>query len=147
MLTLQSNEDHSSHDRDEVQRQIHDVSDDSLGAEALEGVLEDLAELGHGVTARLELSALGDEVGGVLGDQGAVEDIQQSVLKDEGLGNHVDNGRALAQNQEASGEDGDGAVDEDHQGELRQVGEGEHGRKNADAQCQGRNELLPEGLP
>jgi len=64
----------------EVERQIHDIADEGLWAEAAEGALENLAKTVNGIGARLELSALRHNIGGISRDEGAVKGVQQGIL-------------------------------------------------------------------
>lgn len=52
----------------EVERQVHEIPNQRLGAETLEGVLEDLSQSLNGISARLQLSAFTDKVGSVPGN-------------------------------------------------------------------------------
>lgn len=135
------------HTGNEVERQVHEVSDNCLGTEAGEGRLEDLAEPGHRVAARLQLPALADDVGSVSRHESAVEDVEQRVLQEEVAGQDGDDGRALAENQDNRGEHGKWSVHEHQDSELRHVGKGEHRGHHADRESDGRNKLRQEGLP
>lgn len=131
----------------EVERQVHDIADQRLGAETLEGVLEDLSQSLNGISARLELSALTDEVGSVPGNQGTVEGVQKGILHHEVPGKERNDGRALVQDEYCGGEHGKRSVDESHERELRHVGEEKHARHHSDRKCHDRGQLLKEGLP
>lgn len=133
MQTLKSDEYSSPHYRDEVQRQIHQVSDDGLGAKALERASENLAQLGNGVTPRLKLPTLSNKVGSISGHQGPVKGVKQGVLEDPGTGDHGDDGRALVQDEEDGGQECDGTVHENHDGQLRKVGQRKHACHHAHA--------------
>lgn len=74
--SLQGNEDDGSHHRDEVQRQIQDVSDQRTGAELLKRTLQDLSKFGNRIATGLQFSALGDKIGGVLRHEGSVEGVE-----------------------------------------------------------------------
>lgn len=147
VATLQSDEDDRSHDGDEVERQVHDISDDRTGAELLEGTPDDLAKLCDGITARLQFSTLGYEVVGVLGDEGSVEGVEQGFLEQPILGDCVYDGGTLVEDKEDRRQDSNRPVHEDQHSELRQVGEGEHANQDTRAQHQGRDQLAEEGFP
>ena len=70
---LYHNEHDRTHNRNEVQRQIHAVSNQGLGTETVEGILQDLAQPCHGITPRLQLSALTDNIGGIPSHQRAIK--------------------------------------------------------------------------
>lgn len=145
--TLESNKYSSSHYRNEVQRQVHQVADDSLGAEAIERAPEYLAQLGNGIIARLKLPALGNEVGSIPSHQRSIKGVKQSVLEDPSPGDHGDNGRALVQDEKDGRQECDGAIHEHHDRQLREVSEGKHACQDADAERQRWTKLAPEGLP
>lgn len=90
---------------------------------------------------------MGDEVGGISRHQSSVEGVEQSVLQDPSAGQHVDNGRALIEDEEDGSQDCDGTVDEDHDGQLGQVCQCKHARQDPSAQGQRGADLAPEGLP
>lgn len=133
--------------RDEVQRQVHNVPDESLGAELLEGVLQNLSESLDGITSRLELTTLCHNSSGVSRHESAIKRIKKSVPKQEVAGYDGDQGGALAQDQEDGGEHGQRAIRQDHDGELGQIGEEEHAREHADGKCDGGTETRKKGLP
>jgi hypothetical protein len=136
-----------AHTRNEVERQVHEVPHKSLRAESGERSLEDLSEPSHGVTARLQLPALAHNVGSTSSDKRAVERVQEGILKEEVSGQHRDNGRALAEDEDNRGKDSKRSVYEDENGKLRHVGEGEHGGYDADREPDRRDEFLEERLP
>lgn len=131
----------------EVERQVHDISNQCLGAETLEGVLENLSQSLNGISARLELSAFTDEVGSVPGNQGAVKGVQEGILHHKVPGEERNDRRALVQDEHCCGEDCERSVDESHERELRHVGEEKHARHHSDRQRHNRGQLLKEGLP
>lgn len=67
----------------EVKRQVHDISNQRLGAETLERILENFSQSLDGIPARLQLSAFTDKIGSVPGNQGAVKGVQEGILHDE----------------------------------------------------------------
>lgn len=69
--------------RDEVERQVHDVANEGLGAIFLERTLQDLAKSVHGIATRLELPALTHYAGLVAREHRTVKRVQQSILKKE----------------------------------------------------------------
>lgn len=111
--SLQSDENDCSHHRDEVERQIHDISDDCAGAEPLKGALDDLAKFGNGVLARLQFSALGDKAGGVVCHEGSVEGVEQGIPEHPVFGEHGYDGGALVEHEENCRQDSHGTIYED----------------------------------
>lgn len=74
--TLDENENYSANDRDGVERQVHNVTDDGLGTELLEGTLDNFAQLLHRISSRPNLASLADNLGVSASEQGTVENIQ-----------------------------------------------------------------------
>lgn len=118
----------------EVQRQVHDVSNQSLGTEPLKGALENLAKLLYGIRAGLQLAALANDGIGISRNQGAVEGVKQRILEKPGTGGHVDDGGALVEDQEDCREDSQRAVEEDEDGKLGYVGEEKHAGHDSDGE-------------
>ena len=112
--------------RNKVERQVHQIADEGLGAELVKRTLQDLAEFVHGIASVLELSPLEDQLARIPRNHGAVKRIQQCILHKVRSCYHVDNGRALAQDKDDGREDGEWAIDKHHYGELWHVGEHEH---------------------
>jgi hypothetical protein len=72
LAALERNEDRGSHDGNEVQREIEEVSDDGGWGEALKRLFDELAELGHRIRAipGLDVTTVGDQEGLVASDEG-----------------------------------------------------------------------------
>lgn len=116
--------------RDEVERQVHDVPNEGLGAIFLERALQDLAKSVHRIAARLDLPALTHHTRLIAGDHRTVKRVQQSILKKEVSRHEIDYDGALIEYQDSSRQGSQRAVDKNEDGELRQVGEKEHARDN-----------------
>lgn len=110
---MDENENHSANDWDGVERQIHDVPDDGLWTELLEGALDDFAKLLHRISSRLDFTSLADNLSVSASQEGAIEDIQQRILEKVVARYEVDDGSALIQNQKNRGEWCDRTIDEE----------------------------------
>ena len=132
--TLEENENGSSDDGDEVERKIHEVPDDGLGTELLEGALDDLSKLLHWIATGLDLATFADHVRGVASNESAIEGVKERILKEPVPRYHVGYSSTLVKDQENRGKDCKRTVDEDKESEVRQVGEGEHASDDADGQ-------------
>lgn len=144
---MNEDEDYCADNRDGVERQVHNVPNDCLGTELLEGTLDDFAQFLHRVCSRLDLTSLADNFGVSASEKGAVKDIQQRILEKIGARYEVDDGSALVQNQKNSCERCNRTVDEEQDGELWQVCEEEHATNNTSREEYQRTELRDERLP
>lgn len=131
----------------EVERKIHDVSNDGRRCELGEGVLQDLAEPRDRVASRLELPSLADDTSRVAGNKGAIERVQKGILQQEVAREEVDNSRTLVQDQQNRGENGKWAVHEDEDGKLGHIGEEKHGAEHSDGETQRGKDTGSEWLP
>lgn len=86
VTSLKKDEDHSSHYRYEVQWQIHNIANDRLWCVLLEWRLENLSQLCHRIIeiARLELAALGQNLGLSSSHHDTVKGIDEGILQEEG---------------------------------------------------------------
>lgn len=84
-LALKKDEHDSTDDGDEVERQVHDVSDDGAGSELGEGLLDEFAQTADSIAAATDLALPGHEFGLALGNQSAVERVNQAFLDKERL--------------------------------------------------------------
>lgn len=123
---LDKNKNGSADDRDEVQRQVHKVTNDCLWAELCERTLECLSQPLDWVAAGLDLSTPLYKFALVSGKQSAIKGFQDGILQQIISRDHVDNRGTLVENQEDGGKDREWAIDEDEDGELRQVCECKH---------------------
>lgn len=145
--TLQIDENHCTHNGDKVERQVNKVANHSLGAKLGERALEDLAQLGHGVTAGLELSALAHDGGSIARHQGGIKGVQDGILEQPSTGDSSDDGCALTQDEENGRHYGQGTVEDEQEAQLGNVGECEHAGDDADGQGQEGTELRKERFP
>jgi hypothetical protein len=146
-LALEQDEHDGTNDGDEVERQVHDVSDDSAGSELCERLGDELAETTNGITAATDLALLGDELGLALGDKSAVKGVDQAVLDQECLGKGVEDGATLVETQESGIDSGQGTVEDSKDGGLWEVAEEEDTGECGDAESDGGDQLGCEGLP
>lgn len=145
--TLQIDEDNRTHNGNKVERQVNKIANHSLGAKLRKRALEDLAQLGHGVTAALELSALAHDGGSITRHQSGIKSVQDGILEQPSTGNTSDDGCALTQDEENGRHYGQGTVEDEQEAQLGNVGECEHAGDDADGQGQEGTELRKEGLP
>lgn len=73
LLTLDNDKYRGTDDRNGIERQIHDVTNDGLWAESFKWTLEDLAQFLHRITARFDLSSLTHDLSVSTCEQSAVE--------------------------------------------------------------------------
>ena len=146
-LALEEDEHDCTNNGDEVERQVHDVSDDGAGCELGERLLNEFTKTTNGITTTADLALLGDELSLALSDQSAVEGVNQALLDEEGLGEGVEDGAALVQAQQGGIDSGERAVEDGKYGGLRKVAEYEDTGEGADAEQEGGDEFGCERLP
>jgi hypothetical protein len=146
-LALKQNEHDGTNDGNEVERQVHDVSDDGAGSEFGEGLGDEFTKTANSITAATDLALLGDELGLALGDQSTVEGVDQAVLDQECLGQGVEDGAALVETQESGIDSGQGTVEDGEDGGLGEVAEEEDTGECGDTKSDGGDQLGCEGLP
>lgn len=122
----------------EVEREIHDVSDNGLRRKLAERIFDNFSKSFNGIASRLYLSSLTDDASGVLGNERSIESVQESILQEKVAGDQIHDRGALIKYKENSRKDGQRAVDENQDGQLRKIGEEEHGRRNTYSQTNGR---------
>lgn len=138
-LALEEDEHDGTDDGDEVERQVHDVSDDGTGCELCEWLLDEFAETANGITTTTDLALLGDELSLALSDQSTVERVNQALLNEERLGQGVEDGTALVQTQQSGVDCGKRAIEDGEDGGLREVAEDKDTGEGADAEQEGRS--------
>lgn len=144
---MKDDENHRANHRDEVQRQVHDISYDGLGTKLLKGALENFAELLNGVAAGLDLTSLANHGTFVASKKCAIKCVEKRILQQVVAGDQSDECGALVENQKHRCEDGERPIDEDQDGELGQVGEGEHANNRGHVEGNVLREAHDEGLP
>lgn len=144
---LQDDEDDRPHNRDEVERQVHEVLDQRRGGELRKGLLYELSQPRHGITAGLDLSASRDQIRGPLGDQHAVKGVDQSILDEERLAQYGEDGGALTQHQQRRRDGSQRSAGESKDRRLRQVCKHEHEGGDADAQSDRGSEFRDQRSP
>lgn len=122
-----NDEGHCSNNRNKVERQVHEVSNQLLNAEFAEWFLQCLAQFLNSVSPRVDLSAICNDLCLVFRDQCTVECVQKRVLEQEAFRENRDNGCALVEDKKDSCEHSERPVHEDHDGQLREICEEEHG--------------------
>lgn len=80
--TLDENEDNRSHQWDEVERQVHEVTNDGLRPESLERVLQDLSKPRNRGVSWLNLTTFFDNLSRVSGDEGAIKSIEEGIFEE-----------------------------------------------------------------
>jgi hypothetical protein len=83
LAALQNDKQNSANDRNEVQRKVHEVSDDGRGRELGEWLRYQFTELCDRVASRLDLSFVGDQRRHVTRHKRAIKDINQSIINHE----------------------------------------------------------------
>jgi hypothetical protein len=146
-LALEQDEHDGTDDGNEVERQVHDVSDDGAGSELCEWLRDEFTKTANGITAATDLALPGHEFGLALGDKSAVKGVDQTVLNQECLGQGVEDGATLVQAKQSSIDGGQGAVEDGENGGLRKVTEEEDTGECGDAEGDGRKKLGCERLP
>jgi hypothetical protein len=113
--SLQDKENNSTDNRYEVQQKIHEISNDCLGRESREWLLHKLPEAGHGISARLQVAAFGDDICLALFDQSlwlvswnshnmlgktyAIKRVKQRILDKEGTRYQIGDCRTLTKHE------------------------------------------------
>lgn len=147
-LPLEKDEHDSTDNRDEVERQVHDVSDDGAGSELGEGLLDEFAQAANSISAATDLALPGYEFGLALGDQSAVECVNQALLDEECFRKGVKDGATLVQTQQSGINGGQRSVEDCENSSLGKVSEeedtGECGKPESDGWNEFRCERLPE---
>lgn len=146
-LALEQDEHDGTDDGNEVERQVHDVSDDGTGSKFGEWLGDEFTKTANGITAATDLALLGDKLGLALCDESAVEGVDQALLDQKGLGQGIEDGAALVETQQSGIDGGQGAVKDGKDCSLWKVAEEEDTGECGDAESDGRQELGCEGLP
>lgn len=135
-LPLDDDVDQRADDGDEIQRQIQQRPDPRPRRELMERPPDQFPQPGDGVMpgVRLQLPAVGDERVVTLGDQRAVEGVDEGVVEQEGPRQRAGERRALAQHQQRRGEGRERTGCESQHGHLRHIREEEQGRRHAHAE-------------
>lgn len=110
---MNEDEDGRTNNRDGVERQVHHVADNSLGAELLKGALDDLAKFLHRICPRLDLSSLAHDLGISTGKERTIKHIEKGILKEVVARHKVDDGGTLIENQQNRREGRNRAIDEE----------------------------------
>lgn len=145
--SLQNHEHHSTYDGDEVKRQIHEVADDGAGSEFREWLCCKLAQLCNWVTARLDSALLCDQSGHIARHEGTVEGVDERIVNEEVLAQHVEDGGALAENQQDGRYERQRSIEDREDSRLGYVCNHEHEHGDAESQGHGRDQLRREGPP
>lgn len=144
---MDEKENKGADDWDEVQREVHYITNDCLEAELLERSLEKSPKPVRAGSPRSQLTALLHDASHVLGDQGAVKSVDERVSEKPCPGEHIDDGGTLVEDENDGRKNGQRPVDKDEEGQLGQVGEEEHGGDDGDGEEQIRHDLPCQGLP
>lgn len=145
--SLQDHEEDSTHNRDKVQREVHEVADDSARCKLRERLGRELTQLCDWVTARLDGTLLRDQSGHVARHESAVEGVDERIVNKEVLAEHIENGGALAEHKQDSRNESERTVEDGKDGGLRHVGHDEHERRHAQTKGDGGDQLCSERTP
>lgn len=126
LLTLDSDKYRGTDNRNGIERQIHDVTNDGLWAESIKWTLEDLAQFLHRITARFDLSSLAHDLSVSACEQSAVECVKQCIPEEIVSRNEIDDSGAFVENEQTGGYNCEWSVDKDENGELGKIRECEH---------------------
>nr|POE90036.1 hypothetical protein CFP56_20503 [Quercus suber] len=145
---LQNHKRHRAHDGNEVQRQIHDVSHQSLWREFGKRLRDQLSQTSNGITRRatFHLALLLHEHGLTLCDQGTVECINQAILNEKRFREHHGQRAALAKNEQDRRERRQRTRREHQHSNLWQVSEQEHDGRDARSKSERWRELREKRL-
>lgn len=147
-LALKKDEHDSTNNRDEVERQVHDISDDGAGSELGKRLLDEFAQTADSVSAATDLALLGHEFGLALGDQSAVECVNQALLNEECFREGVEYGATLVQAQQSGINSSQRSVEDCKDSSLGKVSEEEDtsecGKTESDSWDEFGCERLPE---
>ena len=146
-LALEQDEHDGTNDRNEVERQVHDVSDDGAGSEFCEWLGDEFTKTANSIAAATDLALPGHELGLALCDQSTVKGIDQAVLDQECLGEGIEDGATLVQAEQSGIDGGQGTVEDGEDGGLREVSEEEDTGECGDAESDGGEEFGRERLP
>lgn len=148
-LALEQNEDDGSNNWNEVQWQIHDISDQGRRSELLKWALDQLSKLSNRVVeiSALDFTSFRKYACLVPSNQNTIECINQSILDEECSRENVDQSRRFRKDKENGCEGCEWPVDEDQDGELWQIGEEEHGNHHNEGERYGWEKLGDEWLP
>lgn len=146
-LALEKDEHDSTDNRDEVERQVHDISDDGAGSELGEGLLDELAQTTDSITATTDLALSGHEFGLALGNQSAVEGVDQAFLNKERLGEGIEDGATLVQTQQCGIDGSQRSIEDCKNGSLGKVSKEEDTSECGETESEGWEEPVCERLP
>ena len=145
--TLQDHKENGSHDRDEVEREIHEVADDGAGCELCKWLCRKLAQLRDWVTSGLDGALLRDQSGHVARHECAIEGVNKSIVNKEIFAQQIEDRRALAEHEKNGRNEGERTVEYGEDSGLRHVCHNEHEHRDAEAKGDCRYQLCSERTP
>lgn len=163
LAALHDDEQHCADDGNEVERQVHEVADYRLGREFGERLRHNLTQLGDRVVAGLDLALVRDQrrqvavqegllsvnstLSGHMGKTYAIEGVDESLIDQKVLAQDRKDRRALAEDEQNSGEERKRAIENCEDGGLRDIGYGKHQHRHTEAERDGREKLVGQWLP
>lgn len=125
LLSLQQDEDYSPNDRNEVERQVHEVADDSLRCKFRKRFGDQFAQSCNSVTGGggFHLTLLRNQLRLAAGDESAIKGIDQAVLDQEGLRENHGQCATFAEDEQDRCKSSEWARGEELDSDLGKVGE------------------------
>jgi hypothetical protein len=135
--------------RNEVERQIHEVPNNSRRSEFGKRLASQLAEPGNHVssTTTLDLAFLRNKLRVATLDESSVKSVDETVFDEQSLAQDHGESAGFAEHEQRCGEGGKWTRGEEHHSGLREVGEEEHEGCDAEAESQGGRELVQKRRP
>jgi len=96
-LSLQDDENGRANNRNEVEWEVHQVSNDGVRCEFGKRRLDHLAQPCHGVTTTLDLPPSANQIRAVLLHKGPIKCVHQGFVEEERPGYDVADSRAFAE--------------------------------------------------
>lgn len=123
---LKKDEENGTNNRDEIEGQIHEVSNDCFGTESLEWFLQCLSEFLNRITAGFDLSPFLHNLPLVSREQCAVEGVENGIFQKKVARDSVDDCSTFVEDQKDGADHCDRTVHEYKDRELGEIGKGKH---------------------
>lgn len=147
LASLKNHKDTSSNNGDEVEREVHEVPNNSAGRKLGERLGDKLAQFAYRVASRLDLT-LGSNQGGLAArEKRAIKSINQGIIDEEVLAQDREDGRSFTQHKQDRCKDGKRAIEDGEKSGLWHIRDSKHQHRHTHAKRQGGHKLRGEGLP
>jgi len=147
LAALENDEGHGTDNGNEVEREVHEISDDSTGSKLGEWLRHKLTQLSDRVASRLDLALGGHQRGLASREQSAIEGVNQGIVDKEILAQDIEDGRLFTQYKQNSTNNGERPVEERQERDLRHIGDGEHQHCHPKTERYGGDQFRGERLP